>query len=70
MSMPMVSSTIDDRSANVAHTIQLTRLPISRRRKGVGPSPNLATSSPPATNAMLMNPHKKPHASTDTNDSP
>ena len=70
MNMPTASSTIDERSVNVAHTIQLTRLPASTMRTGRGPRPTLATTSPPMMNAELMTPNRRPHASTDTSSSP
>ena len=39
--MPMVSSTIDERSVNMEHTIQLTRLPASTMRSRARPEPDL-----------------------------
>ena len=68
--MPIVSSTIDERSVNAAHTVQLTRLPSRTSRTGFGPRPTLATIRPPAMNARLMTPHSRPHVSTDTSDRP
>ena len=70
MNMPTASSTIDERSVNVAQTIQLTRLPASTMRAGRDPSPTLATTSPPMMNAVLTTPNSRPHVCTDTIDSP
>jgi hypothetical protein len=54
----------------VAQMNQLARFPRRITRTGVGPSPNLATSSPPTMKATLMNPQRKPQASTETSESP
>ena len=70
MNMPTASSTIDERSVNVAHTIQLTRLPASTMRTGRDPRPTLATTRPPTMNAELTTPNSIPHVSTDTSSSP
>ena len=37
--MPMVSITIDERTANSEHTVQLTRLATMITRSGLRPSP-------------------------------
>ena len=68
--MPMTSGTIEERRANTEQTVQFTRLPSRMTRNGREPSPNRATTRPPAMNERLIPPHRKPHVSTETRFSP
>ena len=67
---PAVSSTIDERSVKTAVIPQISALASSSVRSGWLPSPRRAITSPPTMKPVLRKPHSRPHASTDTSDSP
>ena len=64
------SSRIDERSGNSAVAVQVTTLTSRIVRTGLLPRPTRATSRPPTMTPVLSTPHSRPHACTDTSDSP